>query len=95
MGKGLVFGDVGFDDVRAWIYVLLTKKIDVIGTVAEYGNVPRYTTVWNVEYYLKKLSKLTIHFNYEQFFKELMNVMTGNRFSCLGRNKRSCSKRCF
>jgi purine nucleosidase len=39
--KVLFFGDVGIDDTVALIYAHLTAKIDIVGIVADYGNVPR------------------------------------------------------
>lgn len=58
MGKKvLFFGDFGIDDTIAIIYAHLTDKIDVIGIVADYGNVPKAEVVRNVRFLLKSVGK--------------------------------------
>ncbi|MFJ8242679.1 nucleoside hydrolase [Bacillus tropicus] len=58
MGKKvLFFGDFGIDDTVAIIYAHLTDKIDVIGIVADYGNVPKAEVVRNVRFLLKSVGK--------------------------------------
>lgn len=52
--KVLLFGDIGIDDTVALIYASLTKKIEIVGIVADYGNVSREDAVSNI-YYLMKL----------------------------------------
>jgi purine nucleosidase len=53
----LFFGDFGIDDTVALIYAHLTEEIDVIGIVADYGNVPKEETVRNVRFLLKSVGK--------------------------------------
>jgi len=50
----LLFGDIGIDDTVALIYASLTKEIEIVGIVADYGNVSREDAVSNI-YYLMKL----------------------------------------
>lgn len=58
MGKKvLFFGDVGIDDTIALIYAHLTEEIDVVGIVADYGNVPKLETIRNVRYLLKRVGR--------------------------------------
>ncbi|CDQ20162.1 purine nucleosidase [Halobacillus karajensis] len=48
--KVLVFGDIGVDDTIALIYAHLNDEIDLVGIVADYGNVPREVAVGSVHY---------------------------------------------
>lgn len=48
--KVLVFGDVGIDDTMAIIYGYFNDNIDIIGIVADYGNVTKEKAVANVQY---------------------------------------------
>ncbi|QKY69873.1 nucleoside hydrolase [Lentibacillus sp. CBA3610] len=48
--KVLVFGDIGIDDTVALIYALFDDAIDVVGVVADYGNVSRDKAAANVNY---------------------------------------------
>ncbi|HLS07683.1 nucleoside hydrolase [Lentibacillus sp.] len=48
--KVLVFGDIGIDDTVALIYAFLDDAIDVVGVVADYGNVSRDKAMANVNY---------------------------------------------
>lgn len=48
--KVLLFGDIGIDDTVALIYAYLNEQIDVVGVVADYGNVSREKAVANVNY---------------------------------------------
>lgn len=48
--KVLLFGDIGIDDTVALIYAYLNEEIDVVGVVADYGNVSRVKAVANVNY---------------------------------------------
>ncbi|MEI4802783.1 nucleoside hydrolase [Bacillus sp. NPDC077411] len=58
MGKKvLFFGDFGIDDTIALTYAHLTDKIDVIGIVADYGNVPKTEVIRNVRFLLKSVGK--------------------------------------
>ncbi|MEK5207066.1 nucleoside hydrolase [Psychrobacillus sp. FSL H8-0510] len=52
--KVLLFGDIGIDDTVALIYASLNKDIEIVGIVADYGNVSREDAVSNI-YYLMKL----------------------------------------
>lgn len=52
--KILLFGDIGIDDTIAIIYSFLNDAVDLVGIVADYGNVSRETAVNNV-YYLYDL----------------------------------------
>ncbi len=58
MGKKvLFFGDVGIDDAIALVYARLTEDIDIIGIVADYGNVSKKETTRNVRFLLKRSGK--------------------------------------
>ncbi len=46
--KIIFFGDFGIDDAVALIYANKTCKLDIIGIVAEYGNVSREIVTENV-----------------------------------------------
>ncbi|KKE79619.1 nucleoside hydrolase [Bacilli bacterium] len=48
--KVLLFGDIGIDDTVALIYAYLSKNIDVVGVVADYGNIPRENAIANINY---------------------------------------------
>lgn len=55
MGKKvLLFGDVGVDDTVALLYGYLNEQIDIVGVVADYGNISREMTLRNI-YYLIRL----------------------------------------
>lgn len=51
--KVLLFGDIGIDDTVALIYASLTEEIEIVGIVADYGNVSRDKAVSNIYYLLK------------------------------------------
>jgi purine nucleosidase len=51
--KVLLFGDIGIDDTIALIFAYLSKDIDVVGVVADYGNIPRENAVANINYVRK------------------------------------------
>jgi purine nucleosidase len=53
--KILLFGDFGIDDAMALIYTFFNKDIEIVGIVADYGNVPREKVLKNINY-LKYLS---------------------------------------
>ena len=58
MGKKvLLFSDVGIDDAVALAYANLTDDIDIIGIVADYGNVSKEEATRNVRFLLKKFGK--------------------------------------
>lgn len=45
MGKKvLLFGDVGIDDTIALLYGYFNEQIDIVGAVADYGNISREKT---------------------------------------------------
>ncbi|GGK03522.1 inosine-uridine preferring nucleoside hydrolase [Lentibacillus kapialis] len=48
--KVLVFGDIGIDDTVALIYGYFDNTIDIVGVVANYGNIPREKAMANVNY---------------------------------------------
>lgn len=50
----LLFGDIGIDDTVALIYASLNEEVEIVGIVADYGNVSREDAVSNI-YYLMKL----------------------------------------
>ena len=49
----LLFCDPGIDDSLAIMYALLNPKINVVGIVSSYGNVPQQQAIQNVAYLLK------------------------------------------
>ncbi|WP_108671216.1 nucleoside hydrolase [Peribacillus acanthi] len=58
MGKKvLFFGDFGIDDIIALLYALYCPQIDVIGIVADYGNVSKYDAIRNVKYLIEATEK--------------------------------------
>ncbi|MCZ8537456.1 nucleoside hydrolase [Paenisporosarcina quisquiliarum] len=50
MKKVLFFGDIGIDDTIALIYAYLHDEIEIVGVVAEYGNVSREDAISNIHY---------------------------------------------
>lgn len=48
--KVLLFGDIGIDDTVALIYAYLNDEIDVVGVVADYGNISRENALANISY---------------------------------------------
>ncbi|WP_106496723.1 nucleoside hydrolase [Lentibacillus sp. Marseille-P4043] len=48
--KVLVFGDIGIDDTIALIYGYFKEEVDIVGVVADYGNVSKDRAVKNVQY---------------------------------------------
>jgi len=51
--KVLLFGDIGIDDTVALIYARLNQEIEIVGLVADYGNVSREDAVSNIYYVMK------------------------------------------
>jgi purine nucleosidase len=49
--KVLFFGDFGVDDIVALMYSYYNKQIDVIGIVADYGNVSKETAINSARYF--------------------------------------------
>ncbi|MGE6752760.1 nucleoside hydrolase [Rossellomorea sp. NPDC071047] len=56
MQKVLLFADIGIDDTIALIYSYLSEEIELVGVVADYGNVPRSRAVASVHYLMKLLN---------------------------------------
>jgi len=52
--KILLFGDIGIDDTVALTYANLNDEIDIVGVVADYGNVSREDAVSNIYYLFKE-----------------------------------------
>ncbi|MFU0792100.1 nucleoside hydrolase [Cerasibacillus sp. JNUCC 74] len=48
--KVLLFGDVGIDDTVALIYAYFNAAIDIVGIVADYGNISRKNALINIHY---------------------------------------------
>lgn len=48
--KVLLFGDVGIDDTVALIYAYFNTAIDIVGIVADYGNISRQNALKNIRY---------------------------------------------
>lgn len=48
--KVLVFGDIGIDDTMALLYSYYNENIEIVGIVADYGNVSKDKAVANVVY---------------------------------------------
>ena len=53
--KVLLFTDLGIDDVFAILYTFFRKDIQLVGIVADYGNVSRENAIKNINY-LKYIS---------------------------------------
>lgn len=51
--KVLLFGDIGIDDTVALIYASLSDEVEIVGIVADYGNVSREDAVTNIHYLTK------------------------------------------
>lgn len=48
--KVLLFGDIGIDDTMALLYAFYNDEIDIVGVVADYGNIPKAKAIANVRY---------------------------------------------
>ena len=48
--KVLIFGDIGIDDTIALIYAHFNDEIDIVGVIADYGNVSREDAMSNIRY---------------------------------------------
>lgn len=48
--KVLLFGDIGIDDIIALIYGALNEEIEIVGIVADYGNVTRDNALKAIHY---------------------------------------------
>ncbi|WP_100013249.1 nucleoside hydrolase [Lentibacillus sediminis] len=53
--KVLVFGDIGIDDTVALLYGYLNDEIEIVGIVADYGNISRERAVANIQYVKSRL----------------------------------------
>lgn len=72
--KILLYADFGIDDTLALIYSFFSKNIEVVGIVADYGNVPREKVLRNVNF-LKHISN-----NYHiPLFQGATSPLTGIR----------------
>ncbi len=54
--KVLLFGDIGIDDTVALMYAQLNEEIDIVGVVADYGNVSREDALTNIHYLFNVLN---------------------------------------
>lgn len=54
--KVLLIGDIGIDDTVALIYAHLNDEIDIVGVVADYGNVSRDDAIANIHYLFNLLN---------------------------------------
>ncbi|MBN8190567.1 nucleoside hydrolase [Bacillus sp. NTK074B] len=54
--KVLLFADIGIDDTIALIFSYLSEDIDLVGIVADYGNVPRARAVTSAHYLMESLN---------------------------------------
>ncbi|MEH7453465.1 nucleoside hydrolase [Gottfriedia acidiceleris] len=48
--KVLLFTDLGIDDAFAMLYIFFRNDIQLVGIVADYGNVSREKAIWNINY---------------------------------------------
>ncbi|MBR3118585.1 MULTISPECIES: nucleoside hydrolase [Oceanobacillus] len=48
--KVLLFGDIGIDDTIAILYAYMNDEIDIVGMVADYGNISRENALANIQY---------------------------------------------
>ncbi|MBP2078072.1 nucleoside hydrolase [Oceanobacillus polygoni] len=48
--KVLLFGDIGIDDTIAILYAYMNDDIDIVGLVADYGNISRENALANIQY---------------------------------------------
>ncbi|MEI5908047.1 nucleoside hydrolase [Bacillus spongiae] len=58
--KVLLFGDIGIDDTVALVYAHLNQNIELVGIVADYGNVSKAMTINNARFILDQLNRLDI-----------------------------------
>jgi len=58
--KILFFGDPGIDDAIALLYAHFSEKIDIVGIIADYGNVQRPLVIKNAYYILQSLGEKDI-----------------------------------
>ncbi|WP_085524620.1 nucleoside hydrolase [Tuberibacillus sp. Marseille-P3662] len=58
--KVLFFGDPGIDDAIALIYAHFNDDIDIVGIVAEYGNVSKEKATENIRYLLQRVGRTDI-----------------------------------
>lgn len=48
--KVLIFSDFGVDDIIALIYAYYSSEIEIVGIVADYGNIPKEDALRNIEF---------------------------------------------
>ncbi|CAG9621997.1 nucleoside hydrolase [Sutcliffiella rhizosphaerae] len=58
--KVLLFADFGIDDILAIIYAYYEKSIQIVGVVAEYGNVTKKTAIRNARYLQRNTGRYDI-----------------------------------
>lgn len=46
----MLFGDIGIDDTIAILYAYMNDEIDIVGLVADYGNISRENALANIQY---------------------------------------------
>lgn len=46
----MLFGDIGIDDTIAILYAYMNDEIDIVGMVADYGNISRENALANIQY---------------------------------------------
>ncbi|MCM3617248.1 nucleoside hydrolase [Sutcliffiella horikoshii] len=58
--KVLLFADFGIDDIMAIIYAYNEKNVEIVGVVAEYGNVDKRTAIRNARYIQRNTGRYDI-----------------------------------
>ncbi|WP_404468083.1 nucleoside hydrolase [Sutcliffiella horikoshii] len=58
--KVLLFADFGIDDIMAIIYAYYEKNVEIVGVVAEYGNVNKRTAIRNAKYIQRNTGRYDI-----------------------------------
>ncbi|WP_226681667.1 nucleoside hydrolase [Sutcliffiella horikoshii] len=58
--KVLLFADFGIDDIMAIIYAYYEKHVEIVGVVAEYGNVDKSTAIRNARYLQRNTGRYDI-----------------------------------
>lgn len=58
--KVLLFADFGIDDIMAIIYAYYEKNVEIVGVVAEYGNVNKRTAIRNAKFIQRNTGRYDI-----------------------------------
>ncbi|QFT89292.1 Pyrimidine-specific ribonucleoside hydrolase RihA [Bacillus sp. THAF10] len=58
--KVLLFADFGIDDIMAIIYAYYERNVDIVGVVAEYGNVSKSTALRNARFLQRNTGRYDI-----------------------------------